>query len=244
MVTFFIAGSVPTIAYEIPEAIYPELPEAADSAEGFVPSGWTIEVMETGDLNADEQDDILLVLQEDNPINFITNDPVSPGMNEWNSNPRILAVAFSRETGDYELVLQNNDILPRHEDPCIDDPFSFAEIDNGAVHLYLHLWANAGTWYTSDSKFSFRYLDDSFRLTAWSNYTTKRNSGETWELNLDYIAFKGNLTIGNFSSDEGEDTTYERPLPETSLFTMEEIFSLWDFYPEQSDLSWWEFGEY
>lgn len=242
-IIFLLTGLTPAIAYEIPEADYPELPETANSAEAFVPSGWTIEVMATGDLNTDERDDILLALQEDAPENFITNDPASPGVSEWNANPRILAVAFACPAGGYELVFQNNDFIPRHEDPCIDDPFSLAEIDNGAIHIYLHLWANAGTWYTSDSKFSFRYLDDSFRLTAFSNYTTKRNTGETRELNLDYISRKGELTIGNYSSDEDEDTKHERPLPDENLLTIEGIGSGWDFYPEQSDISWWESEE-
>ncbi len=234
---------VPVTAYEIAEAVYPELPGTADSVEAFVPSGWAVEILETGDLNEDGQDDLLLVLKEDNPDNFMTNDPATPGVDEWDANPRILAVAFALLSGGFELILQNNDILPRHEDPCIDDPFSLAEIDNGVIHLYLHLWANAGTWYTSDSKFSFRYLDDSFSLVSWSNYTTKRNTGETWEFDLDYVSGEAALTIGNFSEEGDEDTAYEQPLPEASLYTMEEIGSLWDFYPTQSDLSWWEIEE-
>lgn len=242
-VIFLFASLFQAIAYDIPEAEYPELTLTADSAESFVPTGWTIEIMETGDLNEDGRDDILLVLKEDNPDNFIINDPASPGVDEWDANPRVLAVAFALPADGYELMLQNNDFIPRHEDPCIDDPFSLAEIENGDIRIYCHLWANAGTWYTSDSRFTFRYLDGAFRLVSWLDFTTKRNSGETWEIELDYVSQKAVLTTGNFTEDETEDQSYERQLTCEELCTMEEVGTCWDFYPEQSDISWWEIEE-
>ncbi len=242
-VFFLFSSLAPVSAYDIPEAEYPELPRSADAAESFVPTGWTIEIMETGDLNSDERDDILLVLKEENPANIITNDPASPGVDEWDANPRILAVAFALPGGGYELVLQNNDFIPRHEDPCIDDPFSLAEMEAGTIQIYLHLWANAGTWYTSDSKFTFRFQDNALRLVSYTNYTTKRNTGETWELDLDYVAGNAVLTTGNYSDDEGGDLSYEKPLPCEELISIEEIGSGWDFYTEQSDISWWEIDD-
>lgn len=241
---FFLFSSLaPVSAYDIPEAEYPELPRSADSAELFVPPGWTTEIMETGDLNEDGRDDILLVLKEENPANIITNDPATPGVDEWDANPRILAVAFALPGGGYELILQNNDIIPRHENPCIDDPFSFAEIDNGTIRIYCHLWANAGSWYTSDSRFTFRYQDNAFRLVFYTNYTTKRNTGETWEIDLDYVAGNAVLTMGNFTDDECGDLSYEKTLPREELISIDEIGSGLDFYTEQSDISWWEIEE-
>jgi hypothetical protein len=234
---------VPAFAYEIPEAVYPSLPEAASSPEGFVPSGWAIEVMEKGDLNRDRRDDLLLVLKGDDPANIIENDPDSPGVDEWDANPRILAVVFAEKKGGYRLALRSDDFLPRHEDPFIDDPFGGAGIADGAVEISLHLWANAGTWYTSDSKLTFRYTGKAFRLVAYSAYTTKRNTGETWDLSLDYVARKAEITIGNFSSDEIEDRTYARRLPRAPLKALGEIGPGWDFYAEQSDESWWGIEE-
>lgn len=240
---FLLALLVPFFSYEIPEAVYPVLPETAASPEAFIPEGWAIEVMEKGDLNKDGRDDILLVLKGDDPANFIANDPDSPGVDEWDANPRILLVAFAVKKGGYRLVLQSDDFLPRHEDPCIDDPFGGATIADGAIEIGLHLWANAGTWYTSDSKLVFRYRDKAFRLVAYSNYTTKRNTGETWELGVDYVSRKAEMTVGNFSSDEVEDKTFEKRLPRAPLRTLEEIGPGWDFYAEQADISWWGIEE-
>jgi hypothetical protein len=238
-----VAGLAPAAAYDIPEAIYPSLPAAGAGVETFVPEGWTIEVQAEGDLNRDRRPDLLLVLKKEDPANLIVNDPASPGEDEWDANPRILAVAFAGKKGGYELALQSDDFLPRHEDPCIDDPFGMAEISDGNVRVGLHLWANAGTWYTSDSRFTFRYSDKAFRLVAYTDYTTKRNTGETWDLSLDYVARRARMTRGDFTSDEAEDETYERRLPRAPLPTIEEIGSGWDFYPEQSELSWWGLRE-
>ena len=238
-----LALIAPAFSYDIPEAVYPSLPVSAGSAEAFVPAGWAIEVMEKGDLNKDGRDDLLLVFKGDDPGNIIANDPESPGANEWDANPRILAVAFALKKGGYGLVLQSDEFLPRHEDPCLDDPFGGAEIADGAIKIRFHLWANAGTWYTSDSSFTFRYRDKAFRLVAYANYTTKRNTGETWDLGLDYVARKATMTIGDFSSDDVEDKTYTKRLPRVRLQTIEEAGPGWDFYAEQSDVSWWGIEE-
>lgn len=168
-VALFLAGIVSANAYDIPEEVYPRLPGTASSGRAFVPAGWATETLEKGDLNKDGLDDLLLVLKEDNPANMISNDSESPGVDEWDANPRILAVAFALKEGGYHLFLQSNDFLPRYENPCIDDPFGGAEIADGAIQIRLHLWANAGTWYTSDSKFTFRYGDNAFRLVSYSN---------------------------------------------------------------------------
>ncbi len=240
---FLCAFLFPAIAYEIPEVAFPTLPETAGSAEAFVPPLWGIEVLEKGDLNADGRDDLLFVLKGGDPASMMTNDPASPGMAEWDANPRILAVAFAQENGSYRLALESDEFLPRHEVPFIDDPFGGAEIADGYIRIYLHYWANAGSWYTSDSVFAFGFLDGAFRLIAYSNYTTKRNTGETWDLALDYLAGSATLTIGSFSDDEAGERDYERSFPAGQLTALGEIGPGWDFYPEQSDLSWWGIGE-
>lgn len=242
-VVFLFALIVPGFSYDIPEAVYPVVPETGASAESFVPSGWEIEVVAQGDLNGDKRDDILLVLKEDNPSNMMANDSDSPGEREWDANPRILAVAFAKKTGGYVLVLQSDDYIPRHENPCIDDPFGGAEIVDGSIQIRFHLWANAGTWYTSDSSFTFRFRDKAFRLVSYSAYTTKRNTGETWDLSLNYISRKAEITIGNFSSDEIEDKTYTKRLPREPLKALDAIGPGFDFYAEQSDLAWWGIEE-
>jgi hypothetical protein len=246
-IVFFFAFVAQTMAYDIPEAIYPAVAEVAVSSENFAPPGWVIEVLSKGDLNKDRLDDLLLVLKEDNPANLMTKEPDSPGMNEWDANPRILAIAFAVKKGGYKLVVQSNYFIPRHEDPCIDDPFAGAEIVDGSVKISLGFWANAGSWYTSSASFTFRYRDNAFRLVAYANYSTKRNTGETWDLKIDYVTREAEMTVGNFSGDEGDDEdgekTYSKKLPRAPLMTFDDISFGFEFYPEQLDLSWWGIEE-
>lgn len=168
-------------------------------------------------------------------------------MERESPNPRILAVAFAVKKGGYKLVLQSNYFIPRHDDPCIDDPFAGAEIVDGSIKIYLGFWANAGSWYTSSASFTFRYRDSAFRLVAYSNYTTKRNTGETWDLKLDYVSRKAEMTVSSFLSDEGDDEdgdkTYAKSIPGAPLMTFDDISFGAVFYPPQLDLSWWGIGE-
>jgi hypothetical protein len=242
----FLAGTSLAGAYDIPEAVYPTLPKSAGSAELFVPSGWAIEVREEGDLNGDRRPDLLLVLRQEDPASIISNDPDSPGMDEWDANPRILAVAFALKKGGYELALENTEFIPRYDNPCIDDPFSTAEISEGAFRVGLHLWANAGTWYTSGTVFAFRYSSKAFRLVRYDSYTYKRNTGESWDLVVDYASRKASIVIGGPSDEEaedGEEASYEKRLPRSPLKAIGELGCGWDYCPEQADLSWWGIEE-
>jgi hypothetical protein len=240
---FLLAGPGLASALEIPEARYPSLPKRADSAEGFVPLGWTIEIQDEGDLNKDGLHDLLLVLRQDDPANVVANDPESPGVQSIDTNPRILAAAFAQKGGGYSLVLENLAFIPRYESPTLDDPFGYAESADGDLRIGLHYWANAGSWYTSDATFTFRYLDRAFRLVGYADYVTKRNTGETWDLKIDYVARMAEITLGSFSDDDVEDRTYHRSLPRSPLLTIDELGEGWAFAPEQDDLSWWGLNE-
>ena len=242
-VGFIAIGLSHVNALEVPEANYPALPKSALSAEGFVPQGWMIEIQEQGDLNQDGISDMLLVLSQDDPANVVANEPDSLGLREIDTNPRILFVAFGRKKGGYELALENHDFIPRYDTPTIDDPFGRAGIVDGRIEVGLHYWANAGSWYTDDRAFIFMYRDGAFRLVGYKDFTTKRNTGETWDLSIDYLASEAEITLGSFSDDAIQDKTYKKPLPSSPLSTIEELGSGWEYRPEQADISWWGLRE-
>src|SRR5262245_61487571 len=77
---------------DIPKVTYPTLPAEGSSAESFVPTGWKLEAEHKGDLNKDGKDDLVLVLRMNEPRNVIQHDEL--GQNPFDSNPRILAIAF------------------------------------------------------------------------------------------------------------------------------------------------------
>jgi len=238
-----LAGPGAAVALEAPDVSDPALPRTAESAEGFVPPGWVVEVSETGDLNQDGRPDLLLVFRQDDPANVVENEPDSPGVRELDTNPRILAVAFAQKKGGFALILENHEFIPRYDTPTIDDPFSGADITDGAICIHLHYWANAGSWYTSDTIFIFKYRSKAFRLVGLGEYTTKRNTGETWELSVDFVARKAELTLGSFSDDDVEDQTYWKSLPRSPLLAIDDIGCGWDFTIEPRDISWWGLAE-
>ncbi|WP_224082535.1 hypothetical protein [Cupriavidus laharis] len=104
--------SAPALAQElvIPPVDYPVLPATAKSAEGFVPKGWRLESRSDGDLNNDGRSDLVLVLRQQRASNIVRHDGM--GQNPLDTNPRILAVAWSRADGGYALAVQNHALIP------------------------------------------------------------------------------------------------------------------------------------
>ncbi|MGO4610652.1 hypothetical protein AB4142_30435, partial [Variovorax sp. 2RAF20] len=81
-------------ALDVPPVRYPAVPAHAATAEGFVPAGWTLEYRIEGDLDQDGRADLALVLRQQDPRNIIEHDGFGPS--PYDSNPRILAIAFAR----------------------------------------------------------------------------------------------------------------------------------------------------
>jgi hypothetical protein len=113
---------------EIPKAHYPQLPKYATAAKGFVPQGWALEIQKFGDLNGDGRPDLLLVLRENNPKNFVEHDGF--GASPLNTNPRILAVAFAKPRGGYALAMQNHTVIERHVESNLSEV-----MDSGGVSI-------------------------------------------------------------------------------------------------------------
>jgi hypothetical protein len=243
MAALLFAGLGRAPALEAPGAQYPELPRWSASAEDFVPPGWVAEASSKGDLNGDKRPDLLLVLKQNDPSFILSNEPDSPGISEVDANPRVLVIAFARKAGGYDLVRENRDFIPRYQDPTIEDPFGYAEIANGAFKVGLHYWANAGSWYTSSRTFVFKYQEKAFRLVALTDYTTKRNTGQSWDLSLDYVKRRAIMVAGNFSNDDGKDKKLQRALPREKPLMIEDLGCGWDFEPKQRQLDWWGLEE-
>src|ERR1700742_571839 len=106
----------------IPPVTYPALARHASTAEGFVPAGWRMESEMSGDLNGDGNADIVFDLRGSDPRNVI--DARSQGGPEkFDTNPRILAVAFAAAAGGYDLALENHTLIGRTIEPFAQDPF-------------------------------------------------------------------------------------------------------------------------
>jgi hypothetical protein len=204
----------------LPEATYPALAARATSAKGFVPAGWVLEAAVDGDLDADGRADLALVLRADDPRNVVTHDGM--GTSPFDSNPRILAIAFAERGGGYRLVAENHDLIPRPVEPIHDDPFDGEiAIARGVLRIGLHFFANAGSWETFNADFALRWQNGRFELIGYDRVSVQRNTGEMDELSVNYSTRKVKLGEGSIGDDRLK--TRWTTLPFAPLPTLDDI---------------------
>lgn len=207
----------------IPPAPLPTLPATASSAEGFVPRGWIIEARATGDLDGDGDADLAMVLRSANPALIISND----GMGEpsFNTNPRLLLVAFADTGGRLRLAVQNGDYIARRTDPVQSDSFS-AEgdgfvIQRGTLRVRQELFMSAGGWGMFNVTHTFRWQHGRLELIGLDRVSTQRNTGEMELVSINYSTGKVKLTATRIDSDQ--ETVRWKTLPDRRRISIDEM---------------------
>jgi hypothetical protein len=215
----------------IPDVTYPSLPKQASSAGDFVPGGWVLETQASGDLNRDSVPDLALVLRQNDPKNIVKNPGL--GENPFDTNPRILAVAFRNgPAGDFVLQIENHRLIPRRTDPVMADPFEEGlTIDRGSLRVNLTLWLSAGGWDMSGMTHTLQYRNGRFELIGYDRSTTNRSSLDTTDVSVNYLTGKMKIATGNSNSDKAPKVTW-KTLPRRSLLTIDEIGDGLEFEPK------------
>ena len=208
----------------IPEVRYPALPAAAADAAGFAPRGWHVEKTARGDLDGDGAADLAFVLRMRDPANVLANEGL--GNNPFDTNPRILGVAFAEPGGGfYRLVVDNHVLIPRRDNPGQEDPFGdFSEgiaIARGALRVSLHRFMNAGGWDAGPMHFTLRWQDGAMRLIGYDYANVRRNSGCFTGLSINYLTGRMRTSLGSIESD-AEQVRWSR-LPARPLLTIDEV---------------------
>lgn len=184
-----------------PEVRYPTLPASGATVDAFVPNGWRIEQQPRGDLNKDGREDVVLVLRMQDRANIVENDGLGP--DEFDTNPRMLAVLFADTVG-YRLAVEDHALIPRPDNPVMDDYLGggdAVQVRRGGFSVSLHAWASAGSWSTSNTTFTFRHQDGCFRLIGYDHGGLHRGSGETNSVSINYSTHKAVLETGSTESD-------------------------------------------
>jgi hypothetical protein len=184
----------------IPEVTYPTLPRQGATVSAFVPRGWRLEAQASGDLNRDRRADAAMVLRMDSERNRIA--PSWNPNSRYDTNPRMLVVAFARAGGGYELALVDHSLIPRLENPNQDDPFDEVKIVGGTLQARMHLFLSAGGWRMGGSAYTFRWQDGGFKLIGFDRDAVMRNTGETEEISINYLTGRKLLKTGNIGTDE------------------------------------------
>ncbi|MXQ12589.1 hypothetical protein GR328_14200 [Microvirga makkahensis] len=214
---------------------YPDLPRQAASADGFVPRGWVVEGEASGDLNRDGVADLAIVLRQNDPNNVIEN--LGLGENPFNTNPRILAVAFRNgPSGDYVLKVVNHTLIRRREDPVQVDPFGEGNggiaIRRGSLEVSLHHFMSAGGWGMFRATYKVRYQNGRFELIGYDRSAVHRTTGETKDVSVNYLTRRMQHSTGHISSDTPTKVTW-RTLPLRAPLALDAVGDGLNFDPER-----------
>lgn len=211
----------------LPPVRYPAIVAGAADAKGFVPKGWALEQQQTGDLDGDGLADLALALHQTDARNILPNTGGMCG-DKIDTNPRILVIALARPGGGYRLAMQNHSFVPRHDNPCADDPFDANNeggggiaIKRGTLHIRLTLFMSAGGWDMGSREFTFRWQQGALRLIGFDYLNVQRNSGEMQTLGINYLTRKVRIAHGKTDSDV--DKVRWSTVPARVLLTLEQL---------------------
>ena len=209
-------------------------PQKASKVEDFIPKGWKKLIVEKGDLNKDKIDDVVLVIEKNDPKNFKKIED-SPRSNPVNFNPRIILVLFKDKNSKYTLVAKNDknfivspgyaseEELETLDSPDYNDNLSKAvTIKNNTLHIFtLADYIKAAT----STTYIFRYQNNRFELIGLdaqsilgdTEYANTRN----YSLNLS----TKKLIIHNMSekleSNVKKEEKTEKNLNITEIYTLD-----------------------
>ena len=172
----------------IPPVAYPEIAETADTAFDFVPEGWVLETHRQGDLDNDGRDDFAGILRMRDPANVLANR--SLGEDPFDTNPRILLVAFREGEGRFRRVLADHVLIPRRDSPTQEDPYRDLTIEKGVLRLSLENFMNAGGWETWRATYAFRWQAPHFVLIGYDRSALARNTGEGEDISINYLTHR------------------------------------------------------
>ena len=185
-------------------------PQKASKVEDFIPKGWKSIIVKKGDLNKDKIDDVVLLIQKNDPKNF---RKVEDGTN-LDFNPVVMLVLFKDTNSQYNLVAKNDKgFIPSegkaHEEvlQSIEDSNSIT-IKNNTLKIYT-LWEGPSAASTSSTNYVFRYQNNRFELIGLEIRSGGNSSYTDYESFVASINFSTKKLIktketGKYDSDEKE----------------------------------------
>jgi hypothetical protein len=156
----------------------------------FAPNGWRVLQAATGSFLAPTSNDVVLVVEEQNPAKIITNK----GMGEplLNTNARALLL-LAKNGQTYQVKASFVGFLPSggdSENRCLADPLSEGNgvsIANRVISINLHYWYSCGSWYVTSNDYKFRSEKGRLRLIGIESWSFHRASGMGSRTSVNYL---------------------------------------------------------
>jgi hypothetical protein len=161
----------------------------------FAPKGWRVLQIAKGSVLAPKSDDVVVVVEEQDPAKTITND----GMGETVLNTNARALLLLAKNGQtYQVKARFDGFLPNGGDPenrCLADPLSEGKgvsIAKGVVSINLHYWYSCGSWYVTSNDYKFRAEKGRLRLIDIESWSLHRASGMGSRTSINYLTGRKN----------------------------------------------------
>lgn len=213
----------------IPEVTYPEIVPSAYTVFDFIPEGWVLEKKAEGDLNRDGRDDVAGVLRMRDSANIVDNPFL--GDDRFDTNPRILLVAFRQADGQYHRVLADHTLIPRRDNPSMEDHFDGIVIERGALKIEMHVFMSAGGWSTFSVIYTFRWQEPGFLMIGYDRKELARNTGIGEDISINYVTRRRKIISWRIEDDR--QTIGWKVEPSRPLRSLAEIGDGLQFSPDQ-----------
>jgi|SRR5690606_23761142 len=220
-----LACSFPVIA----QTEFIVLPQHGNNPEELIPEKWDTLSTAKGDLNKDGISDLAFVIQGTDNEHFEVSELYD--QDTLNLNPRILGIYLGDGSGGFVKQNQSNTFIPLKDSPTMDEPLEDIEItDKGVLQIRFLLFYSAGSWYTSNHLYQFRFQNDKFKLIGYDTTDTHRATGDITSYSINFLTGKMSITRSNFTNDKPESVEWKDfKLPELkSLDSFAEPFK-WSF---------------
>lgn len=196
------------VPWNIPnEADHPVVRTASPTCQGFAPKGFRVVEKAEGDLNGDRLADCVLVIQGTDKKFLYKNEGF--GSPEFDTNPRILVIAFRNKNGGYTLKEQSNTLIALPNAPNMTEPFQEAKIVSGVLHILIEEFYSAGSWSMSNRTYKFRYQNNEFELIGLDHTYVRRNTGEITTRSYNFSTGKAIRNDSTIDDDgKGKETRY------------------------------------
>ena len=191
----------------------------------FISENWKLIQYETGDLNKDGFEDLVIVIQGTDTSKTIINQGL--GYDTLDTNPRTLLVyLYNKETSKFEKFKESKNIIPSHSFPTMDDPFAGMKIKKGILEINYYFWYSAGSWYTTEKTYKFRFQNSDFFLIGIENGSMHRGTMESTGISVNFLTRK--MQIIEYSAPTYDDNDEEQvEKKETWLnFTLTNLYKL------------------
>ena len=128
----------------------------------FVPEGWKLIAVKSGDLNGDKRPDAAVLMRMTDPANIKPVDTKIFSYSQDDMNPYLLAIGFARDDG-YALAATNHHLFPDYTAPMHED----TPPDGNSITIAHNVLTLEFEHLRSSDKFRFRWNGKAFVLIGF-----------------------------------------------------------------------------